>query len=274
MKRNKGKSILDSLTCFFKEYGKTILLILALSLIVKGSVHAAQHVLVQQGIAGEVLRFHVLANSDSDEDQRVKYLVRDAVLEYLWDKMEDAETGESFGQQAGSGTENVNEAQTRSENQGIFGHAEAWAVSEHQEISGNAETGTSLENPENSGRAQMKEFLRNNLREIERVSDQVLSEQGMSYRAEAALETVWFPNRTYGDCTFPAGWYEALRVKLGKADGHNWWCVLYPRLCFSDSVHAVVEEDQKKELEEVLTVEEYEELLKKPARWKISFRWF
>ena len=120
----------------------------------------------------------------------------------------------------------------------------------------------------------MKEFLQNNLREIERVSDQVLSEQGMSYSAETALETVWFPNRTYGDCTFPAGWYEALRVKLGKADGHNWWCVLYPRLCFYDSVHAVVEEDQKKELEEVLTVEEYEELLKKPARWKISFRWF
>ncbi len=272
--RNKGKSIQASLPSFLKEYWKTILLILALSLIMRGSVHAAQHVLLQQGIAEEVLRFHVLANSDSDEDQRVKYLVRDAVLEYLWDKMEDAETGESFEQQVGSGTENVNEAQTRSENQGISGHAEAWAVSEHQEISGNAETGTSLENPESSGRAQMKEFLQNNLREIERVSDQVLSEQGMSYSAETALETVWFPNRTYGDCTFPAGWYEALRVKLGKADGHNWWCVLYPRLCFYDSVHAVVEEDQKKELEEVLTVEEYEELLKKPARWKISFRWF
>ena len=227
--RNKGKSIQASLPSFLKEYWKTILLILALSLIMRGSVHAAQHVLLQQGIAEEVLRFHVLANSDSDEDQRVKYLVRDAVLEYLWDKMEDAETGESFEQQVGSGTENVNEAQTRSENQGISGHA---------------------------------------------VSDQVLSEQGMSYSAETALETVWFPNRTYGDCTFPAGWYEALRVKLGKADGHNWWCVLYPRLCFYDSVHAVVEEDQKKELEEVLTVEEYEELLKKPARWKISFRWF
>lgn len=120
----------------------------------------------------------------------------------------------------------------------------------------------------------MKEFLQNNLREIERVSDQVLAEQGMPYRAEAALETVWFPDRTYGDCTFPAGWYEALRIKLGKADGHNWWCVLYPKLCFSDSVHAVVEEDQMKKLEEVLTVEEYEELLKKPAKWKISFRWF
>lgn len=247
MMKNKEKSIQDSLTRFFKEYWKTVLLVLALSLIVRGSVHAAQHVLLQQGIAGEVLRFHVLANSDSDEDQRVKYLVRDAVLDYLQDKMDDADTAVT---------------QEREDVPCVLEAGERPAGRK------DAETG------ENSERVQMKEFLQNNLREIERVSDQVLAEQGMAYRAKAALETVWFPNRTYGDCTFPAGWYEALRVKLGKADGHNWWCVLYPRLCFSDSVHAVVEEDQMKKLEEVLTVEEYEELLKQPPKWKISFRWF
>ncbi len=259
MIKDKRKSIQDSFTRFFKEYWKTILLILVLSLIMRGSVHAAQHVLLQQGIAGEVLRFHVLANSDSEKDQRVKYLVRDAVLAYLQDEMEHVKDGNNSGMQTISESEGRNEARTDSENQGVFENLGTRMVSE---------------NPESTGRAQMKEFLQNNLREIERISDQVLAEQGMPYRAEAALETVWFPDRTYGDCTFPAGRYEALRVKLGEADGHNWWCVLYPRLCFSDSVHAVVEEDQKKELEEVLTVEEYEELLKKPARWKISFRWF
>ena len=61
---------------------------------------------------------------------------------------------------------------------------------------------------------------------------------------------------------------------LGEANGHNWWRVLYPKLCFADCLHAVVEEEQMAELEEVLTVEEYESLLQQPKTWKIAFKWF
>ena len=68
----------------------------------------------------------------------------------------------------------------------------------------------------------------------------------------------YFPEKTYGDVIFPEGEYEALRLKLGEADGHNWWCVLYPGLCFNDQTCAVVDEDGKKELKGTLTAEEYE----------------
>ena len=69
-----------------------------------------------------------------------------------------------------------------------------------------------------------------------------------------------FPMKTYGDCTFPAGTYEALRVCIGKAKGRNWWCVLYPGLCFADSVNVIVPDEKKQELKNILTEEEYESL--------------
>ena len=106
------------------------------------------------------------------------------------------------------------------------------------------------------------------------MANRVLASEGADYRAVAALETCYFPDRTYGACTFPAGYYEALRIRLGEARGHNWWCVLYPRLCFTDCLHAVVEEEQLEQLEEVLTAEEYDTLLQEPGRWKVAFRWF
>ena len=68
----------------------------------------------------------------------------------------------------------------------------------------------------------------------------------------------YFPDKTYGDVTFPRGYYDALRIEIGKAEGENWWCVLYPNLCFLDSVHAVVPEEGKDKLKNVLDEEEYE----------------
>ena len=80
-----------------------------------------------------------------------------------------------------------------------------------------------------------------------------------------------FPDKTYGDVTFPAGRYEALRIEIGRAEGHNWWCVLYPNLCFLDSVHAVVPEEGKEELRQVLTDEEYEMVT---ATTYFKVKWF
>jgi len=72
--------------------------------------------------------------------------------------------------------------------------------------------------------------------------------------------------KSYGDITFPAGEYEALRVCIGKAVGRNWWCVIFPNLCFIDSIHAVVPQEQKEELKNVLTEDEYDSLFS----WKDS----
>ncbi len=65
------------------------------------------------------------------------------------------------------------------------------------------------------------------------------------------------PVKTYGDYTFPAGKYRALQITLGKGEGHNWWCVLYPNMCFQGSVYEVMDESSGEELREVLTQEEY-----------------
>ena len=78
-------------------------------------------------------------------------------------------------------------------------------------------------------------------------------------------------DKRYGDIIFPEGNYEALRIVLGKGNGHNWWCVLYPNLCFTNATCAVVDEDGKKELKEALSAEEYEMVT---ATSEFKIKWF
>ena len=157
---------------------------------------------MQGNLSKEVFRFHVLADSDSDEAQRVKLKVRDEVLEYMKQTM--------------PGNEDMVSA------------------------------------------SQTKKWAKEHLREIEDVAERVIQEEGYSYRAKAEVSVCYFPDKRYGDITFPQCYYEALRIKLGKAKGQNWWCVLYPNLCFTSSTCAVVDEEGKEELKSVLTDEEYE----------------
>lgn len=165
----------------------------------------------QEHMAEEVLRFHVLANSDSKEDQNLKMKVKDKVISWMEDEM---------------GEKNLDET---------------------------------------------KAFIRIHIPEIEELALETIREEGYSYPVKAALEKTAFPEKTYGDVTFPAGTYEALRIQIGKAEGHNWWCVLYPNLCFLDSVRAVVPEKGKKQLKNVLTEDEYE-MVTAASRFKV--KWF
>lgn len=157
---------------------------------------------MQSDLSEEVFRFHVLADSDSEEAQAVKLKVRDRILEYMKNTMPGKD-------------EIVSAKQTRE-----------WA-SEH-------------------------------LLGIEREAETVIREEGYSYGAKAEVLTCYFPDKRYGDVMFPEGYYEALRVSLGRAKGHNWWCVLYPNLCFTSATCAVVDDQGKKDLHDVLTDEEYE----------------
>lgn len=182
---------------------------------------------LQQGIAEEVLRFHVLANSDSESDQKIKLEVRDGILEW---------------------------------------------IQVHYESK--TERKVSKDKFAKDDKVKMMRFLEENQEEIVKEANRILKLAGVSYHAQAEMEQCYFPVRTYGVCTFPAGWYDAFRICLGKAEGKNWWCVLYPRLCFSDYLHVVAQEDALLQLEDVLTVEEYEWILRKPEKWKIAFRWF
>ena len=113
----------------------------------------------QRHLAGEVLRFHVLADSDSREDQAVKLKVRDGVLGYLETEM-----------------------------------------------------------PELSDAGETALWIRRHIDEIEEVSREIVSAEGKDDPVNAAVTTCWFPEKSYGDVTFPAGNYEALRIEIGAAE--------------------------------------------------------
>lgn len=168
---------------------------------------------IQQGIAGNVLRFHVLANSDSQEDQQLKMQVKTDVVNYLEEMLGDDAT-----------------------------------------------------------LSQTREGIRTHLEEICQVAQHTMAKQGSLAPVKACLTRDYFPEKRYGDCTLPAGEYETLQVKIGEAQGQNWWCVLYPSLCFVDEACAVVTQEKMEKLREVLTIEEYNTITK-DAEIKIRFKW-
>ena len=115
-----------------------------------------------------VLRLHVIAASDSEEDQSAKLAVRDAILP-LFSKAESYEDARAF----------------------LLSHGS----------------------------------------ELQQTAEAALFARGLDYGVQLSLGTETFPDRVYGDLLFPAGDYDALCVRLGPAQGHNWWCVLFPPLC-------------------------------------------
>lgn len=169
---------------------------------------------LQRGIAREVLRFHVLADSDSTEDQVLKMQVKDVLVEKLNGLLQDCE----------------NAAESEKAVQENLGQIETWAAEEIQR-------------------------------------------RGFSCPVSVALENVWFPEKSYGDCTFPEGEYRALQVKIGEAKGQNWWCLLFPGLCFAGTVEGEVPPPQKEKLRQVLTQEEYEAVTGK-ENLHFGFKWF
>ena len=168
---------------------------------------------MQQEIATKVLRFHVLANSDSTEDQDLKLQVRDAVGSYMQEQLA-----------------NVNSL------------------------------------------AECEKVVAEDLTEIEKVAEATIRENGYDYTVTASLEQTTFPVKTYGNYTFPSGEYEALRVVIGEGNGHNWWCVMYPNMCFENSMYEVVDENAEKSLQQTLTEEEYEAVLES-GDYEIQFKY-
>lgn len=119
------------------------------------------------------LRIHVRANSNKAEDQRVKYSVKEAVVDYLTPLIAE---GASFEQ--------------------------AYNV------------------------------INIHLGDIENIADKVLLEHGFNYKSTARLNEEYFPTRSYAEYTLENGYYDALILELGTGEGNNWWCVVYPPLCF------------------------------------------
>lgn len=153
---------------------------------------------LQKGIASNIIRFHVRAESDSKEDQWLKLQVKEAVLAYI-----------------------------------------SPVLSKSQSVD------------------ESRQLLYNESENIRNVAAATLRSLGDESDVNVYFENCYFPMKTYGDMTFPPGEYEAFRVDIGEAQGKNWWCVLYPPLCFVDAVYGEVPEESKEELKGVLTEEEY-----------------
>lgn len=156
-------------------------------------------------IRENVLRLHILANSDSIEDQNVKLLVRDALLE---------SGGELF-----KGTVNTENAEI------II----------------------------NNNRNQMVEMI-----------NDILKSNGFNYKATVLLTDEYFETRRYENFTLPAGRYKAIKVVLGKGEGHNWWCVMFPPLCLPAA-------SENAELDAVFTENETK-IIKNENKYIIQFK--
>jgi len=105
---------------------------------------------------------------------------------------------------------------------------------------------------------QAKSSIVANMPQIKQVAEHVIAAQNMNYNVKVELGSYDFPTKQYGDIVLPAGNYQALRVVIGKGEGKNWWCVLFPPLCFVDATHSVIPTQAKDDLKKVLTKEEYE----------------
>lgn len=141
------------------------------------------------------IRFHVLANSDSPQDQKLKLMVRDSLIKYLEPMIKD-----------------VNEKE------------------------------------------KVKAIILNNKANLIKIASETLLRQGVYYPVDIEYGIFDFPLKAYGEVIVPQGKYEAVRVLIGNAEGSNWWCVLFPPLCFVDEskvVHISEDEKIKEDIEHV-----------------------
>lgn len=91
------------------------------------------------------------------------------------------------------------------------------------------------------------------------IAKEVINENGYSYDVESTLSKEYFPVKTYGNITLPQGKYEAYRIVIGSGEGQNWWCVMFPPLCFVDVTKgSIAYEETEKQMKEVLNEKEYD----------------
>ena len=108
--------------------------------------------------------------------------------------------------------------------------------------------------------------------ELEKAADDFIHSRGFDYESSIEVGVSHFPTKSYGDMLFPAGDYDAVRVILGTGKGRNWWCVLYPSLCFVSDTAAVVPDSSKAQLAGMLAEEDYSSLFASHPDIQISFR--
>lgn len=182
-----------------KQWWKIGIMALAIALcasVIGAVIYSEQTV---QSLSDNLIRLHIIANSDAAIDQEVKLQVRDAVLDYLTGKLDLT----------------------------------------------------------NSTEASV-EIIKQELPAIEKIAVSVLEKNGHTPVAQAEYGAYAFPTKQYENIELPAGTYNALRITLGEGAGQNWWCVVFPPLCFADSQNGVISQEADAKLKEALPAEQYD----------------
>lgn len=154
---------------------------------------------IQEDIATKIIRFHVIANSDSKSDQALKLKVRDKVIEYMQPRLKESKSIE-----------------------------------------------------------ESRKIIKENDKKVMAIANEVIRENGYNYPIKTMLSNENFPIKTYGNITLPQGKYEAYRIIIGDGKGQNWWCVMFPPLCFVDVTKGEVSyKETEEEMKSVLSADEY-----------------
>ncbi|MDU4934078.1 MAG: stage II sporulation protein R [Peptostreptococcaceae bacterium] len=153
---------------------------------------------VSESYKEKLIRFHVIANSDTEEDQELKLKVRDEIISYLQPKLENSSSIEE---------------------------SEKIITSEYDNL--------------------------------QSISRETIIDNGYEYDVKVGIEYSNFPTKQYSNVILPAGEYKALKVVIGEGKGKNWWCVMFPPLCFVDEENGVIDKSTDEKLQSVLDEEEY-----------------
>ena len=168
---------------------------------------------ISQGLGENIFRLHILANSDSEEDQTLKLKVRDTILEYMKTLTNDM-----------------------SDKQAVI------------------------------------ELSKKHLQDFKEIAEDVIRENGYDYSVNLEIGNFYFPTKYYGNISLPAGNYDALKIQIGEAKGQNWWCSLFPPLCFVSISSGVVEEEGEEYLKENLSDEEFEIISRSSSEIEFKFK--
>ena len=153
-------------------------------------------------ISSDIVRLHIIANSNSKEDQMLKLRVRDALLKEanVYDK-EDID-----------------------------------------------------------------------LKEVEKICKNEIIKNGYDYNVRVCRGKFYFPTKTYENISLPAGDYEAVRVLIGNAEGENWWCVMYPPLCFNAGTNGSISKKELSDMKSKMKKDNYEMIETDEIKIKPAFK--
>ena len=168
---------------------------------------------VSENLSDNFFRLHILANSNSELDQKLKLKVRDAIIEYM----------------------------------------------KEQDLSG-------------LSKLEVINLVKSNLDSYEKIVQNIIKENDLNYPVYLEVDKFYFPTKIYGNISLPSGTYDALKISIGDSNGENWWCSLFPPLCFVDISSGVIDESSKDHLKQNLSDEEFAIITNNNGTIKLKFK--